>query len=112
MAKFPFIPALEADAEPTPTAEIVEFPRAVTLRADLREARRQFERLEQQVADNDIRSIDRQEQIRAAVAVPMLDFWRGAVRDAEAAVAMLEADDTLTFRGQMYRAHRSINGAN
>jgi hypothetical protein len=112
MAKFPFIPTFDADPEPTPTAEIVEFPRAVTLQADLREARRQFERLEQQVADNDIRSTDRQEQIRAAIAVPMLDYWRDAVRDAEAAVAMLNADDTMTFRGQAYRAHRSINGAN
>ena len=112
MAKFPFIPTFDADPEPTPTAVIVEFPRAVTLQAELREARRQFDRLEQQVAGNDIRSTDRQEQIRAAVAGPMLEFWRGAVRDAEAAVAMLDADDTLNFRGQMYRAHRSINGAN
>ncbi len=112
MTKLPFIPAADADPEPAPTAEIVEFPRAVTLRADLREARRQFECLEQQVADNDIRSKDRQEQIRAAVAVPMLEFWQGRVSEAEAAVAMLDADDTLTFRGQMYRARRSINGAN
>ncbi|MEG8026362.1 hypothetical protein QP162_21950 [Sphingomonas aurantiaca] len=112
MAKYPFIPTFEADPEPAPTAKIVEFPRTITLQADLREARRQFDRLEQQVADNDIRSTDRQEQIRAAVAIPMLEFWRGAVRDAEVAVAMLGAEDTLNFRGQMYRAHRSINGAN
>jgi len=112
MAYIPFNLQLDVDQEPEVTAEIVEFPRRVTLQADLREARRQFERLEQQVADNDIRSKDRQEQIRAAVAVPMLEFWRGRVSEAEAAVAMLDADDTLTFRGQMYRAHCSINGAN
>jgi hypothetical protein len=112
MAHLPFIPQIDADEEPATTAEIFEFPRAVILHADLREARRQFERLEQQVADNDIRSSDRQEQIRAACAVPMLEFWRGQLSVAEAAVAMLDAEDTLTFRGQMYRAHRSFNGAN
>lgn len=112
MAYIPFNMPLDADQEPAATAEIVEFPRRVTLQADLREARCQFERLEQQVADNDIRSADRQEQIRAAVAVPMLEFWRGRLSEAEAAVAMLDADDTLTFRGRMYRAHRSFNGAN
>lgn len=112
MAYIPFNIPLDADQDPEATAKIVEFPRHVTLQADLREARRQFERLEQQVADNDIRSSDRQEQIRAAVAVPMLEFWRKNLAEAEAAVAMLDADDTLTFRGQMYHAYRSINGAN
>lgn len=112
MAKYPFVPTLDAEPAPATTAEIVEFPRAVVLYAELREARRQCERLEQQVADNDIRSADRAEQIRAACAVPMLEFWQKSLAEAEAAVAMLDADDTLTFRGQMYRAHRSSNGAN
>lgn len=112
MTKFPFIPTLDAEPAPTATAEIVEFPRDVTLRAKLRTAARQVERLEQQAADNDIRSTDRDEQVRAAVADVGLDLWRSSLREAEAAVAMLDAEDTLTFRGQMYRAVRSINGAN
>lgn len=112
MAKYPFVPTFETDAEPTATAEIVEFPRDVTMRAKLRTAQRQVESLKQQVIDNDIRSPDRDEQVRAVVADCALPFWLDSLREAEAAVAMLDADDTLTFRGQMYRAHRSTNGAN
>lgn len=108
----PFLTPTETDDAPAATAEIVQFPRSVVLHAELREARRQTERLEKQAADNDIRSPNREEQIRAACAIPMLEFWQKSLAEAEAAVAMLDADDTLTFRGQMYRAHRSINGAN
>lgn len=112
MAKFPFIPTLDEHEDPAPSADIFEFPRDVTLRAKLRGAERQVERLEQQVADNDPRSPDYQERLRATVAVTALEIWREDLKQAEDAVAMLDADDTLTFRGELYRAHRSFHGAN
>ncbi|MES3084948.1 hypothetical protein [Sphingomonas faeni] len=112
MAKFPFIPTFEVEQAPAETAKVFEFPRDVSLRADLREARRQLERCERNIENDDINSPDTRERVRAACSIPMRDYWHDEVRRAEAAVAMLEADDTLTFRSQMYRAHRSINGAN
>jgi len=108
----PFLTPDEDDEAPAATAEIVQFPRDVTLRAKLRTAERQVERLEQQLADNDIRSLDREEQVRAVFADAGLKFWRPSLKEAQAAVAMLDADDSLTFRGQMYHAHRSFHGAN
>jgi len=112
MKYIPFGTPLGSDQEPAATAEIIEFPQAIVLGARLREAQRQVERLEQQGADNDIRSSDSQERIRAIAADVGLGYWQPTLREAEAAVAMLDADDTLTFQGQMYRAHRSSNGAN
>ena len=108
----PFLIPVDVEQAPEATAQIVEFPRAIVLGAQLREAQRQVERLEQQLADNDIRSPDRDEQVRAIGAEVGLPYWRKELRETETAIAMLGADDTLTFRGQMYRADLSANGAN
>jgi hypothetical protein len=108
----PFLIPVEVEQAPEATAQIVEFPRAITLAANLRQAQRQVERLDQQLADNDIRSSDRDEQLRALAAQVGLPYWQQELREAENAIAMLGADDTLTFRGQMYRADLSANGAN
>lgn len=112
MAKFPFIPTIDAAEEPVATAEIVEFPRRVTVQANLREAERNLARCEHNVETKDPNSRDLAERLDAHISLEMIPYWRDSVRDAEAAVAMIDADDTLTFRGQTYRAHRSFNGAN
>lgn len=108
----PFLTPDEAPEGPATTAEIVEFPRDVTLRAELRLAQRHVDDLEEKLADNDVRGTTFEERSRAIVADVALEYWRPQLRDAEAAVAMLDANDTLTFRGQMYHAHRSFHGAN
>jgi hypothetical protein len=114
MGKLPFIPMLDADAdaEPKPSAEIVEFPREVSANRRLREARRQLQRCKDSIDTDDLYSSDMRTRTRAAASIAMLDVWVDDVAKAEAEIAMLNADDTLTFRGQMYRAHRSTNGAN
>ncbi len=108
----PFLTSDEAPEELTATAEIVQFPRHVVARAELRAAQRHVAKLEQKASDNDMRSRDVDERIRAIGADVALEYWRPQLRDAEAAVAMLDADDTLTFRGQAYRARRGFHGAN
>lgn len=108
----PFLIPVEVEQAPEATAQIVEFPRAIVLGAELREAQRQVERLNQQLADNDKHSRNYDERCRAVAAEVGLPYWQQEVRRSETAIAMLGADDTLTFRGQMYRADLSANGAN
>jgi hypothetical protein len=112
MAYIPFNMPLDADQEPEASAEIVEFPRHVAVQASLRDARRNLARCEHNVETKDPNSRDLAERLDAHISLEMIPFWRDAVRDAEAAVAMLDADDTLTFCGRVYQAHRSANGAN
>jgi len=108
----PFLIPTEVEEAPEATAQIVEFPRAIVLGAELREAQRQVERLRQQLADNDRHSRNFAESCRAIAAEVGLPYWQQELRNTENAIAMLGADDTLTFRGQMYRADLSSNGAN
>ncbi|BCA63139.1 hypothetical protein HMP09_2373 [Sphingomonas sp. HMP9] len=108
----PFLTPDEAAEAPTASADVVPFPPGITLRAQVREAERQIERLEQQAAENDIRSMDHLERVRAIGAEVALEIWRPRLKDAQAEVTMLDANDTLTFRGQRYHAHRSFHGAN
>lgn len=108
----PFLTPAETDEKPTATAEIVEFPRDVTAKASLRGAQRMVERCKFRIETLDPDSPELQDRLNLSTSINMLPYWQEELIKREAAVAMLDADDTLTFRGQMYRAHRSTNGAN
>ena len=108
----PFLIPVEVEQASEATAQIVEFPRAIVLGAELREAQRQVERLKQQLADNDKHSQNITERCRAVAAEAGLPYWQQELRNTKTAIAMLGAVDTLTFRGQMYRVDLSANGAN
>jgi hypothetical protein len=108
----PFLAPDQSDEPPAASGDVVPFPKEIAARATLRFAQRKVEHLEQQAADNDARSRDDGERMRAIAAKVALEYWIPDLHAAEAAVAMLDADDTLTFRGRAYQAFRGFHGAN
>lgn len=112
MAYPPFITAMPAEDEPEAPSNVVEFPKLVSARQNLRYLQRELARCEERIENCDPNSRNLQERLRASLAPEMLPHWRDEIRKAEAQIAMLEATDTLSFGGRLYQAVRSTAGAN
>jgi hypothetical protein len=112
MAYISYIMSPESVEEPAGPTNVVEFPREITLQAKARSAQKMIVRCEDSIANDDPKSPDLQESLRAALSVEMLDHWRDELKEAEADLATLQASDVLMFNGRAYRADRSAAGAN
>jgi hypothetical protein len=78
------------------------FPGSVTAQANVRGARRMIAKLEHALATCDPESRDIKERVTAGSAPVMLDYWRDALREAEAELAAWQNPRVLSYAGKVY----------
>lgn len=112
MVYIPFVTTLATELEQPTESNVVEFPRLVSAEQEVRRVRRNLTRAEECAVNDDPNAADLAERIRAVTSVAMIPEWMAQLRSAEAEVAMLRADDVLTYRGRIYQAVLHSAGAN
>jgi hypothetical protein len=95
----------------TIVSNIVPFPAQVVADQKIREAERMIAKLLGHIEEAARHPANREAQIRAAIAPPMLDAWREILDEAKVRRELLAAGDALRFGGMTYRAQPSQNGA-
>ena len=88
---------------------IIPFPREVIVDQKIRQCERMIEKLYDWMENYD--PSDMREAVRAETAPGFIDMWNEDLKKALAEKEMLTADDAFRFRGMVYRAQPSQNGA-
>jgi hypothetical protein len=90
---------------------VIQFPREVVAEQKVRHCKKMVQMLLRHIEEGARNPNNRDAMLRAAVAPPMLEMWQDDLKKALVEREMVTAADAIRYRGMIYRAQPSQNGA-
>lgn len=90
---------------------VIPFPREVLADEKVRRCQKMVQMLLRHIEEGERNPNDRDALLRAAIAPPMLEMWRDDLKKVLVERELVNAGDAIRYRGLIYRAQPSQNGA-